>query len=66
MHLLLERVALPIAVVVFGRIGGGVIVDEDVDEDAVVSACRGFCSVPGLLQSLQRAEFWGSCSCSAS
>ena len=33
--------------------------DEDVDEDAVASACRGFCSVPGPLQSVQRAEFWG-------
>ena len=33
--------------------------DEDVDEDAVAGACRGFCSVPGLLQSVQRAEFWG-------
>ena len=28
-------------------------------EDAVASACRGFCSVPGPLQSVQRAEFWG-------
>ena len=26
--------------------------DEDVGEDAVVSACRGFCSVPGPLQSV--------------
>ena len=33
--------------------------DEDVGEDAVVSACRGFCSVPGPQQSVQRAEFWG-------
>ena len=33
--------------------------DEDVGEDAFVSACRGFCSVPGPLQSVQRAEFWG-------
>ena len=33
--------------------------DEDVGEDAVVGACRGFCSVPGPLQSVQRAEFWG-------
>ena len=32
--------------------------DEDVREDAVVGACRGFCSVPGPLQSAQRAEFW--------
>ena len=33
--------------------------DEDVGEDPVVRACRGFCSVPGPLQSVQRAEFWG-------
>ena len=33
--------------------------DEDVSEGAVVSAGRGFCSVPGPLQSVQRAEFWG-------
>ena len=33
--------------------------DEDVGETAVVSACRGFCSVPGPLQSVQRAELWG-------
>ena len=33
--------------------------DEDVGDGAVVSACRGFCSVPGPLQSVQSAEFWG-------
>ena len=33
--------------------------DEDAGEDAVVGACRGFCSVLGPLQSVQRAEFWG-------
>ena len=33
--------------------------DEDVGEDSVVGACRGFCSVPGPLQSVQRAEFLG-------
>ena len=33
--------------------------DEDVGEDAVVvGACRGFCSVPSPLQSVQRAELW--------
>ena len=32
--------------------------DEDVDEDAVASACRGICSVPGPLQSVQRAHDW--------
>ena len=31
--------------------------DEEVGVDEVVSACRGFCSVPGPLQSVQRAEF---------
>ena len=25
----------------------------------MVSACRGFCSVPGPLQTVQRAELWG-------
>ena len=25
----------------------------------VVESCRGFCSVPGPLQTVQRAEFWG-------
>ena len=34
-------------------------VDEDVSEGAVVNAGRGSCSVPGPLQSVQRAEFWG-------
>ena len=33
--------------------------DEDVDEDAVAGACRGFCYDPGPVQSVQRAEFWG-------
>ena len=33
--------------------------DEDLGDDAVVSACRGFCSVPGPLQSVQRAESCG-------
>ena len=51
-------VVLPIAAVVFGRIGGGGHLDEDVGDDAVVSTCRGFCSVPVPLQSVQRAEFW--------
>ena len=31
--------------------------DEDVGEDAVVSACRG--PVPGPSQTVQWAEFWG-------
>ena len=33
--------------------------DNDVGDGAVVSACRGFCSVPGPLQTVQRAELWG-------
>ena len=33
--------------------------DDDVGDGSVVSACRGFCSVPGLLQTVQRAELWG-------
>ena len=31
----------------------GISVDPD------VVSCRGFCSVPGPLQSVQRAEMWG-------
>ena len=33
--------------------------DEDVGENAAVSACRGFCSAPGPLQFVQRAGLWG-------
>ena len=33
--------------------------DDDVGDGFVVSACRGFCSVPGPLQTVQRAELWG-------
>ena len=33
--------------------------DDDVRDGSVVSACRGFCSVPGPLQTVQRAELWG-------
>ena len=33
--------------------------DDDVGDGSVVSACRGFCSVPGLLQIVQRTELWG-------
>ena len=33
--------------------------DEDVGEDAVARACRGFCSVPLPLQTVQRTELWG-------
>ena len=34
-------------------------------DDRVEQSCRGFCSVPGPLQSVQRAELWGGYSCSA-
>ena len=33
--------------------------DDDVGDGSVVPACRGFCSVPGPLQTVQRAELWG-------
>ena len=33
--------------------------DDDVGDGSVVSACGGFCSVPGPLQTVQRAELWG-------
>ena len=33
--------------------------DDDVHDGSVVSACRGFLSVPGPLQTVQRAELWG-------
>ena len=32
--------------------------DGDVRDNSVASACRGFCSVPGPLQTVQRAELW--------
>ena len=34
-------------------------VDSDIQGDLAVASCRGFCSVPGPLQSVQRAELWG-------
>ena len=33
--------------------------DDDVGDGSVVSACRGFLSVLGPLQTVQRAELWG-------
>ena len=33
--------------------------DQGVRDGSVVSFCRGFCSVPGPLQTVQRAELWG-------
>ena len=34
-------------------------VDSDDQGDRAVASCRGYCSVPGPLQTVQRAEFWG-------
>ena len=34
-------------------------VDDDDQGDQSVACCRGYCSVPGPLQSVQRAELWG-------
>ena len=34
-------------------------IDDGLQENRVVSTCRGYCSVPGPLQSVQRAELWG-------
>ena len=33
-------------------------IDDDVQGDRAVASCRGYCSVPGPLQSVQRAELW--------
>ena len=34
-------------------------IDDNVQGDRTVASCRGFCSVPGPLQTVQRAELWG-------
>ena len=34
-------------------------IDDDVQGNRTVASCRGYCSVPGPLQSVQRAELWG-------
>ena len=34
-------------------------IDDGLDENGIVSSCRGYCSVLGPLQSVQRAELWG-------
>ena len=34
--------------------------DDDVGGDRANRSCRGYCSVPGPLQTGQRAEFWGA------
>ena len=33
--------------------------DDDIGGDRATGSCRGYCSVPGPLQTVQRAEFWG-------
>ena len=33
-------------------------IDDSLQEGSIVSSCRGYCSVPGPLQSVQRAELW--------
>ena len=38
-------------------------IDNDDQGDRAVASCRGYCSVPGPLQSVQRAELWGCHSC---
>ena len=38
---------------------GGVLVGGVISLVCVVESCGGFCSVPGPLQTVQRAEFWG-------
>ena len=43
----------------FGLAGSGGHWYDDVGDGSVVSACRGYCSVPGPLQTVQRAELWG-------
>ena len=58
--LLLVRVASPFGFVGFGTCWNwGHWDDDDVHDGSVVSACRGFLSVPGPLQTVQRAELWG-------
>ena len=34
-------------------------IDDGLHENRTVSSCRGYCSVPGPSQSVQRAELWG-------
>ena len=34
-------------------------IDDGLHENGIVSSCRGYCSVPGPLQSVQKAELWG-------
>ena len=49
--------------VLSGRLGGAARrwchLDDDVGGDRGNRSCRGYCSVPGPLQTVQRAELWG-------
>ena len=52
-------VFLLVCLVCIGTTAGGFgHLDEIRSDDGVVQSCWGFCSVPGPLQSVQRAEFW--------
>ena len=57
-YLPLVLVSLPITQRIAGVVVGGGHVDR-VRPEGEVQSCRGFCSVPGPLQSIQRAEMWG-------
>ena len=54
------RGVLLVILVIFGPIVGGAILIDDISCDRAIGSCRGYCSVPGPLQTVQRAEFWGS------
>ena len=58
MFLLLVLVSLLTLLKNAGMVVGGVMFDR-VRLEGQVHSCRGFCSVPGPLQSVQRAEMWG-------
>ena len=42
-----------------GGTGVGHFDDLGLTPDGLSSSCFGFCSLPGPLQTVQRAEFWG-------
>ena len=46
---------------------GDIAVERHLDDDRssvrMINSCRGFCSVPGPLQTVQRVEFWEVSSC---
>ena len=57
-YLLLVLVSLPISQRIVGVVVGGVMLIVFVLR-VMIQSCRGFCSVPGPFQSVQRAEMWG-------